>query len=553
MILIGPRFINTNQVIKYFISNLYHLIMDLKKITKIIPSIIAIIVVLGFFGSLIKNINYVKIPNSDFFQYINEGRQYLKFKLPINIGAPPLSPILICFFAKFFTFAEYPELLSAHLINIICSSLILLNIFLIFKKTKPWIGLFTIILLATNKIYFTNSLNITNEVVYGYFLTLIILLYSKKQYKMSYLLSGLTFLVRYEAIIIPIIIFGLELFKKTKRFKISNLAIAFLPIIIFSIILNFHSEGGSSIFQNHYITEIIYGKNNIPNLQPIKSFLDFILSDQVNSFIFSNLHVNNYPTLPGKITNIVFPLIILILCLVKIIPKKNSITTKIIFLTLLGHTFFISLFPNFSMRYLFPIFWIIYLVIINRKNKVITIILTIILLTINIITIRQNSFYDESQNKSEYRLVAEWIKQQNFSKQTYIVVFEPFIIKYYLHQQQNIIFNDENIFDFKNEKFNQLLDGCHNNTLCVIQSLYNKKPNDSQFFFISTTASSPEGDVDKLSDQFYVTQVHLKTFRDQNLSENDKKQLKLITELKQDKDHWAKVYQYQSTTNSISP
>ena len=522
-----------------------------KKLIKNIPTILALITIFIFAISLIRNINYVKIPNSDFFQYINEGRQYLKFRLPINIGAPPLSPILICFFAKFLTFAEYPELFSAHLINIVCSSLILLNIFLIFKKTKPWIGLFTIILLATNKIYFTNSLNITNEVVYTYFLTLIILLYSKKQYKISYLLSGLAFLVRYEAIIIPIIIFGLEFFKKTKRFKISNLAITFLPIIIFSIILNFHSEGGSSIFQNHYITEIIYGKNNIPNWQPIKSFLDILLSDQVNSFIFFNLHVDSYPTLPGKITNIIFPFIVVFLCLAKIIPKKNSITTKIIFLTLLGHTVFISFFPNFSIRYLFPIFWILYLVIINRKNKIVTVTLTLILLTINIITIRQNSFYDESQNKSEYRLVAEWIKQQNFNKQTHIIVFEPFIIKYYLHEQQNIIFNDRYVFDFTDERFNHLLDGCHNNTLCVIQSLYNKKSNDSQFFFITTTASSPEGDIDNLSDQFYVTQVHLKAFRDQNLSENDKKQLKLIIELKQSDFNWAKIYQYQPTTNLL--
>lgn len=531
---------------------LYYLIMNLKKIKKIVPLIIALIVIFGFFYSLIRNINYVKIPNSDFFQYINEGRHYIRFKLPENIGAPPLSPILICFFAKFLTFVEYPELFAAHLINIICSTLALLNIFLIFKKNKPWIGLFTIILLASNKIYFTNSLNITSEVLYTFLVTLIFLAYSRQKYKLSYLLIGLAFLSRYEAIVIPIAIFSLEFFKKTKRFKISNLLITFLPIAIFLIILNFHSEGGNSILQNHYITEIIYGQNNLPNWQPIKSFLDFILTDQLNSFIFNNHLSISYPVLPGKIANIVFPLIILILCLIKIIPKKNSITTKIIFLTLLGHTGFITLFPNFSIRYLFPIFWIIYLSIIYRKNKFITLTLTLILLIINIITIRQSSFYDESQNKSEYRLVAEWIKQQNFSKQTYIVIFEPFIVKYYLHQQQNINFNDEYVFDFKNEKFNKLLDKCRDNTLCVIESLYNEKPKGSQFFFISTAASSPEGDVDKLSDQFYVTQVHLKTFRDQNLSEKDKKQLKLVTELKQSDFNWAKIYQYQPVTNLLA-
>ena len=526
--------------------------MTLKRIKKIIPSILATIIVFGFFVSLIKNIDYVKIPNSDFFQYIYEGRQYLRFKLPVNIGAPPLSPILICLFAKFFTFVEYPELFTAHLINIVCSSLVLLNIFLIFKKNKPWIGLFTIILLASNKIYFTNSLNITNEVIYTYFLTLIILLYSKKQYKISYLLSGLVFLLRYEAIIIPIIIFGLEFFKRTKRFKISNLTIAFLPIIIFLIILNFHSEWGTSIFQNHYITEIIHGQNNIPNPQPKNSLLDIILSNPLDIFIFNNFDLKNYPGTPTLISKILFPIIILLFSFKKIFSKKSSITNKIIFLFLLGHIVFISLFPNFSIRYLFPIFWIIYLTIINRKNKIISIILTAILLIINIVTFHQSSFYDESQNKSEYRLVAEWIDKQNFNKKTYIVVFEPFIINYYLHQQQNINFNDKNVLDLKDQKFDQLLSGCHDNTMCVIQTLYNTKPTNSQFFFISTASSSPEGNLDDLSDQYYVKQVHLKAFRDQSLTEKDKKQLKLINVLRQDKYHWAKIYQYQPTINLIS-
>lgn len=517
--------------------------MNLKKIAKIIPSIIAIIVILGFLTSLIKNINYVKIPNSDFFQYINEGNQYLKFKLPNNIGAPPLSPILICFFAKFFTSVEYPELFSAHLINIICSTLILLNIFLIFKKTKPWIGLFTMILLATNKIYFTNSLNITNEVIYTYFVTLIILLYSKKQYKICYLLSGLTFLVRYEAVIIPITIFGLEFFKKTKRFKISNLIIAFLPIIIFSIILNFHSEGGNSIFQNHYITEIIYGKTNIPNPQPKNSLFNILISSTMDDYIFIIFNLKNYPNSPTFIANIIFPIIIGVLSLIEIIPKKNSVINKLIFLFMINHIIFISAFPNFDIRYLFPIIWIIYLIIIDRKNTIVTTFFITILLTINIINFikfDQNSIYDSSLNKSEYRLITEWIINQPESDQpTNIILHESFIIEYYLQTQKKIDFNQE-----YSENFHNLLGECHDNIPCTIKKLTNIKPNNSKFFFITTSNSSPIENVDTLSDQYYVKQVHLKAFQDQNLDGEDKKQLKLITELKQDKYHWAKIYQY---------
>lgn len=526
---------------------LYYLIMNLKKIKKIVPLIIALIVIFGFFYSLIRNINYVKIPNSDFFQYINEGRHYIRFKLPENIGAPPLSPILICFFAKFLTFVEYPELFAAHLINIICSTLALLNIFLIFKKNKPWIGLFTIILLASNKIYFTNSLNITSEVLYTFLVTLIFLAYSRQKYKLSYLLIGLAFLSRYEAIVIPIAIFSLEFFKKTKRFKISNLLITFLPIAIFLIILNFHSEGGNSILQNHYITEIIYGKTNVPNPQPKNSLLDIILSNPLDIFIFNNFDLKNYPGTPTLISKILFPIIILLFSFKKIFSKKSSITNKIIFLFLLGHIVFISLFPNFSIRYLFPIFWIIYLTIINRKNKIISIILTAILLIINIVTFHQSSFYDESQNKSEYRLVAEWIDKQNFNKKTYIVVFEPFIINYYLHQQQNINFNNEG-----SQEFRKLLDECNDNIPCTIKKIISEEPQNLPFFFITTSNSSPFENLDDLSDQYYVKQVHLKAFRDQSLTEKDKKQLKLVTELKQSDFNWAKIYQYQPVTNLLA-
>ena len=56
----------------------------------------------GFFITLCKNINHFPIPNSDVFQYINDGQQYIKLKLPSSIHPPPFVPFLICFVAKIF-------------------------------------------------------------------------------------------------------------------------------------------------------------------------------------------------------------------------------------------------------------------------------------------------------------------------------------------------------------------------------------------------------------------------------------------------------------------
>ncbi|MPM60222.1 hypothetical protein SDC9_107073 [bioreactor metagenome] len=103
------------------------------------------------------------------------------------------------------------------------------------------------------------------------------------------------------------------------------------------------------------------------------------------------------------------------------------------------------------------------------------------------------------------------------------------------------------MYDDGSQEFRKLLDECKDNIPCTIKKIIDtESQQNSQFFFITTSNSSPL-DIDTLPDQFYVKLVHLKAFSDQNLSENDKKQLELITELKQNNFNWAKIYQYQPT------
>lgn len=514
---------------------LYYLIMNLNKITKIIPSIIAIIVVLVFFGGLVKNINYVKFPNSDFFQYIDDGYQYLNFKLPDSIHPPPFAPIIICLVSKLFSNIQIPELFSAHLINIICATLALLNIFLIFSKKRPWFGLLIILLIATNKIYITNSLNITNEVIFAFFFTLTLLLYSKKYYLSSYLLSGLSFFVRYEAIVVVMAIFAVDFFGKNKKIKLIHFLMAIIPIIFWLIILNFHSLG-SSIFQNAYINEMVVGINDIPNIQPFNSLIGIVLSNPIDYLLhivlFPNKPINF--TLLIKYSRFIFSSTILIICLKNIFSKKNNNIDKIICLTIPFYLIFTSLFPNFSIRYLFPIFWIVYFVLINRKNRIITTLIFIILLTINLINIKQFSVYNESFEKSEYSLVSNWINQQKFKEKTSIIFYQPFAIEYFINQsqKQNILFDE----------FYSLANKCQHHAICVLKEIYQNQKTKRDILFITTSYTSTS---EEQIDDIYLSQTTgMKMFNDRNLTFFDKKQLVFITELKVNNYHWARIYKY---------
>lgn len=515
--------------------------MSLKTLKNKLPYTLAGIFILIFFFGLLKNINYVKLPNSDFFQYIDDGHQYLNFKLPGSIHPPPFSPILICLLSKLFPHLQYPELFSAHLINIICASLSLLSIFLIFSKTKPWLGLAVITLTATNKIYITNSLNITNEVIFAFFLSLILLTYSRKHYYLSYFLSGFSFLIRYEAIIIPLAIFAIEFFNKKKKIRPSHLAITFTPIFIWLIILNFHSLG-RSIFQNAYINEMIVGKNDIPNPEPFRSLLNIVLSNPIEYLIhvvlFPNKKFNFQPIIQNS--KLIFSTIILILCLIQVFSKNKNKTKKIIYLIFPFYLIFTTLFPNFSIRYLFPVFWILYLVIISQKNKLITIFLTTTLLLINLKTMNNYSPYDMVYEKSESRLVVDWVNQQEFDQPTYIITYEPYVMNYFLRPKTYVN------LDYWRKNDNNFTKGCNNSTICFLNKISESKPEKSQIILITTSYSSPNN-ISSLDDQLLVETNHMVLFQDQHLTKEDKKKLKLITELKlkEDNSHWAKIYLYQ--------
>lgn len=489
----------------------------------------------GFFITLCKNINHFPVPNGDVFQYMYDGYQYVNFKLPSNIHPPPFVPFLICFIAKIFKQVEYPELFSAYSINFIASTLILFNIFLLLKKKSPILALVTVILLATNKIYFFTIINLTNEIVYGYFLTLALLLYQKKHYKITYLLSGLLFLIRYESLVVQLSIFIVEYFYNRKQFKIKNVLISFTPVIIWLIILNFHSSG-SSIFQNVYFSEIYYGLKNIPNLNVFKSLADIIFFNPLINLTYPLFGYNKYNLFLSNNVYLILSISILFLFLSNFFKKNNNNLEKIIYLILILHLLFIAAFPQFCIRYLASVIWIIYLLIIDRNNKKIKILIIISLLFFNISQINNKSDYDVPE-KFEYRYTANWLNKQTPSKPIKVLIYDPVTIKYYIHNKYITI--DFQSYEGYNSTDN-IYRECQDNIICVAKKINQEDLNQFDIYIVTTSYSSQP--VENFPDQETVKMHHMIAFK--NFPAPVEKDNYQLIETIGNQQYWAKIYKY---------
>lgn len=494
-----------------------------------------LVVMTLFFLNLCKNINHFPIPNGDVFQYMDDGRKYVNFKLPSNIHPPPFAPFLICLVAKIFKHVEYPELFSAYVINFIASTLILLNVFLLLEKKSPLLSLVTTILLATNKIYFLTSLNLTNEIIYGYFLTLTLLFYQKKSFKIAYLLSGLLFLIRYESLVLQFSIFIVEFFYNKKQFKVKNILIAFTPVFFWLIILNFHSSG-TNIFQNVYFSEIYYGIKNIPNLNVFKSLADIILFNPLISFIYPLFGENKYNLFFSNSIYLIIPIIIFLLFLKNFFKKKNNNIERIIYLTLILHLLFITAFPQFCIRYLAPIIWIVYLLIIDRNNRRLKILIIVSLIIFNFSQINNKSIHD-APDGFEYRYAANWLNKQNFSQPTKILIYDPVVIVYYIHHKNVIInFDSYEGYNATDNVYRQ----CQDNMTCVVQKLYQQDSNQSPIYIITTSYSSLP--IENFPDQETIKMHHLAAFR--NFPSSKEETNYQLVETIGDQQYWAKIYKY---------
>jgi len=462
--------------------------------------------------------NVQSIPNPDIFQYIGDGYQYLQLKLPESIHPPPAFPIMLTIVAKTITpQAVYPEITAAHLINITSVSLTIIFVYLIAQQIYSPLASFSLsLLLATNQIYLLFGVDVTNEIAYSFFLVLGIFLYTRTKHPLVYLYFGLLFLLRYEALALPLSIFFIEyLYSPKNTFKVKNVLISFSPILILLVILHFHSKG-VAITDNAYIEEIKFGLSRLPNLESIRSLVEIITGDQFYQpvlYIISSASILGlvfYQTTRAHVPNLI----------------------RILGLVFTFHLCFLYVFPNFYVRYYVPIIWIVYLLLTYHKSILIRLTLFVCLLGYNLSRLDVASNFSHPEDMKEYRLLASWLNETKFEKPTIVIVFEPHILRYFVKNSQvDVKYDSETPFK-----------SCQDKIDCLAKTLQDNSKNSADVLVV--TSSYPQDQLTGASDPFTASLHHVGTFDYNSVSVN--KNFKYLHTVV-DGPHWANIFKYNPT------
>ncbi|MFA5025576.1 MAG: hypothetical protein WC503_03665 [Candidatus Shapirobacteria bacterium] len=358
-------------------------------------------------------------------------------------------------------------------------------------------------------------MDVTNEVIYVFFLTLSLILYHYSKKPFVYLFFGLLFLLRYESVVIPISVFIVEYYSKKPTIKIKNVLFSFIPIIIWLIVLNFHSRIGNSILGNAYIQEIFNGFKNIPNLSFFTHLIEIITFD------------STYP----NYQNTIFYLITIGLCLYGIANPKSKSLTKIIYLIYILNFLFISIFPNFAIRYYVPVIWITYFILANHKSRVFSFTILFCLLYHNLTRINIPTNHSRPRDMMEYRLVADWLNKYKSEKLAIIIVYESHILKYFVTNKNVFVpFDSETPFQ-----------ECQEDIVCICHTLLTNINPKADVFVITTAYSSNNSFF--ANDQFTPTLHHVDIFKSKNFQGNSN--FKYFTSVtSEDRNNWANFWQY---------
>ncbi|MFA5894635.1 MAG: hypothetical protein WC851_02575 [Candidatus Shapirobacteria bacterium] len=488
--------------------------------------------------------NVQAIPNPDIFQYVEDGYQYLSFRLPVSIHPPPLAPIFITSVAKIIApYTVYPEIAAVHLINITSSTLLLVCIYIIGQFfIHPLFAFLLTCLVATNQLYILYSLGVTSEIIYAFLLGISLIYYHRSQEPLSYLLFGLLFLLRYESIVVPISVFLIEYFYNKKQFKVSNLIISFSPIVLWLLVLNYHSYG-NSLIDNAYLIEIWQNYKKIPNLLSFQSLIEIVTFE---------------PSFFTPFRNIFVYLILSLVVFGAAIRKDTSHLVKISYLIFGFHILFLYLFPNFNVRYYIPIIWIAYLILLNHKSWLVSFTILTCLLAYNFGRIGTETAYSAPHEKLEYRLVATWLNETKFDSPIKVLIYEPWILKYFVTNPQ------VEVVDIRETPF--II--CQGNLKCAASTVYNANPHvNLRYLPYKKTPTNPDTKLSnrlkpnfvprkmliispssanvslKVDDDQFTPQIHnINAFSVQSI-DADKATYKYLTTVDQ-LGNWANIYEY---------
>jgi hypothetical protein len=428
-------------------------IKDILFSKKIIEFLVFILIIISSIYFLL-NIDFMEVPVSDTFQFIEDSQSYARFDLPYKIHASPANPILIALITPLLE-VDFPAIRAATSISTI-SIILMLFFFFFFIKShlkNSFLLLPAFIFLIFNSSLFRVVWDGNSDALFGFVALLSLITYEKNK-NLAYMLSAFFILVRYEAVALLAAFFITDLLfyfiNQKKKFNKKNiLAIyhenwfksaikASLIIVFWFLFVHFHSwyntKGSSHQHGNYYIYEVFSRIDSVPN------WIFFIK--------FSNLFLNvdwwdvdgHYPL------NSILSLFIFYLLIVSIIfsfkEKDRTVFTHIFFVIfyLLIHVFF----PATNYRYLFAvlvssIYFLSYAMdglitrldtkrlgsFLRTTTAVFFLVLTIYISKLSIKEVE--SFLKVVRNQGiELKKSFIWINQQQFRKKQYVLSFQVF-------------------------------------------------------------------------------------------------------------------------------
>lgn len=487
------------------------------------------VIVLGLFSLFIWiNRQYFSIPDPDIFQYIADTNIYLQGRIPKHIQIPPLFSILIGILAKGYVHNNTPEISSAHTLNAIASIVTIICIFFLFRNINKWIAFFISLVVLTNPVFVFSSLNTNTEIIYTALTLVSILLYQKKLITLTYLLTGVAFLVRYEAILLFGTIFAADTFTNyTSLWTNIRKAIPGMCIIVAWLsVIYFHNPVGN-IFGNEYIQEVARNRHNIPQFGLILR-TPYILVDKM---------MYDLPFSAQKLLQ--FVLIVVYAALYIFIILKSDRIIKLISIYSLIYLFFHMLFPYSPDRYIIPVLWILYALpafsFYSKENNSRWLVVFFLLCLVAAVTNTQKIYeiYNTEvvANKAfpknfrvEVLLAAKWLNSQTFNNKTFVVTYEPWIMKYY---------TTNNMVNFIPVDY-QLYQQC-DSVLCLIDK-YNLDTTNSAVLFIKQSNHT-------ITDNSFPSSINFKVETFNNFpNDNEKMRFTLVTK-RAKTDSWVEVYQ----------
>lgn len=220
---------------------------------------------------LFVNIDFLRVPHGDIYQYINDAKAYRSWQLPHLIQLQPLFPILMGFLVNIFQKFEFPYFIAAKSINILSAGGLFVLVYLILARhVGKKVATIISVICALHPLSIVLSLDITNIPLYVFLV--VISMYLINNRKAFLILATLTFMVRVEGIVL----FAIYWFVKRK--KSTALTIAIGVMLLLTTIQTIHNYGNNTPYGNYYLYEVAERKFDSQNFVYLFGLIGAIFS-----------------------------------------------------------------------------------------------------------------------------------------------------------------------------------------------------------------------------------------------------------------------------------